>query len=135
MGIVSLRAADSHFRDAGTSALAYFLGLQAGSLKCTLTDAISASSISLLMARIWEKPTAHSSWEVESVNGKPELCANTTRSRRRLPDSSDNRLAHASRTKLGVDANAETQRFVKWNVGVSGIANERRSIQQKSSNA
>src|SRR5947209_3074732 len=116
MAIVSLRAAGSHFRGAGMSALAYFLGLQAKSLKCTLTDAISASSISLLMARIWEKPTARSSWEVESVNGKPELCANTTRSRRRLPELSGSRLAHASRTKLGVDANAAPQKFVKRNV-------------------
>lgn len=38
-------------------------------------------------------------------------------------------------TKQGMDANAETQRFVKWNVDVSGTVNERRSIQQKSSNA
>src|SRR6266849_2871275 len=96
---------------------------------------ISASSISLLMAPIWGKPTARNSWEVASVNGKPEPCANTTRRRKRWRGHKGSKLAHASRKKQGVDANAETQRFVKWNVGVSGIANERRSIQQKSSNA
>lgn len=49
------------------SVLAYFLGLLAGSLKCTLTGVISACSISLWTAYIWGKPTARSSWEVAKV--------------------------------------------------------------------
>lgn len=67
--------------------------------------------------------------------GKPEPCANTTRSSVISPVNKGCQSALAFRTKQELLAVAEVQRFVKSSKAVNGIANARTFIQQKSPSA
>jgi hypothetical protein len=67
-----------------------------------------------------------------SVSGKPEPCANTTRSRPRSPASKGCQSALAFRTKQGLLAAAEAQRFEQVSKRVNGTVNARTFIPPKS---
>src|SRR5437763_505981 len=131
MDITPLQATGSHFRDAGMSAPACSPGLLVESLTCITTAATWVSCTFLSRGNMLGKPTVHNSWEVASVSGKPEPCANTTRNRPRSPASRGCQSVLAFRTKQELLA-AEALRFEQVNRHVNGIASARTFIQPSS---
>src|SRR5438876_7982177 len=100
-------------------------------LTCITTGGMWACSTSSSTANMLAKPTAHNSWEVASASGRPEPCANTTRSRSRSPANKGCQSVLVFRTKRGQLAGACAQRFEQVSKHVNGIANARTFIQPK----
>src|SRR5258708_2080285 len=131
MGIACKTVTDSRFRVAGMFAPDYSHDCGAVSLTCITTGGTWACSTSSSAANMLAKPTAHNSWEVASASGKPEPCANTTRSKPRSPANKGCQSVLVFRTKQELLAAAEAQRFEQVSKRVNGIANARTFIQPK----